>query len=144
MLLGVGVLPSLVFAIWFPAYWEPRGRLGVVSDALHFPLKDMQAAFRAGMDSCLHPQPVERPLQRGAFLLGPQTLDLPVPADPEEGGEWSLTLLSTTFPSPHRLLGPVPADAHVFPLFRNQQEKKDLPLIPVLPIDTSFLFFIVS
>ena len=62
MLLDVGVPPSLVCAIWFPAYWEPRGRLGVVSDALRFPLKDLQAAFQAGMDSCPHPQPVERPL----------------------------------------------------------------------------------
>lgn len=43
---------------------------------LYFPPKDLQAAFWAGVESSLCPesQPVEEPLQRGAFLLGPQTL----------------------------------------------------------------------
>ena len=93
---------------------------------------------------CPHSQPVERPLRTGVFLLRPQTLDPPVPADPEEGRERSLNLLSATFPSPHGLLGPVPPDAHMFPLFRNQQKKKDLPLILVLLIAMSFMFFVVS
>lgn len=72
---------------------------------------------------CPHSQPVERPLRTGVFLLRPQTLNPPVPTDPEEGREGSLNLVSATFPSPHGLLGPVPPDAHVFPLFRNQQKR---------------------
>lgn len=82
---------------------------------------------------CPYSQPVERPLQRGVFLLHPQILDPPVPADPEEGRERSLNLLSAMFPSPHGLLGPIPPDAHVFPLFRNQQEKKRSAFDPGAP-----------
>ena len=68
------------FCLSVPGSWGSQEEgLGVFQTArttLYFPPKDLQAAFWAGVESSLCPQsqPVEKPLQRGAFLLGPQTL----------------------------------------------------------------------